>query len=132
MSHGDPDANREAAPASGLEYAQVAESRGFNADAFFAQAYDDQLRDLVREIAGAEGPVRDTVLARRIARLDGRQRTGRASRSASRQSHSRASSTLKKMLGCSSARKVGSQGHLLRFVATRMPAEVWTRFAWPS
>jgi len=46
------------------------------ADAFFAAAYDDQLRDLVREIVGIEGPVRDTVLARRIARLHGWQRTG--------------------------------------------------------
>jgi very-short-patch-repair endonuclease len=47
-----------------------------SADAFFLSSYDDQLRRMVQQIVGADGPVRDTVLARRIARAHGWQRTG--------------------------------------------------------
>jgi very-short-patch-repair endonuclease len=47
-----------------------------DADAFFDTAYDDRLRQMVEHVASIEGPVRDTVLARRIARAHGWQRTG--------------------------------------------------------
>jgi very-short-patch-repair endonuclease len=47
-----------------------------NADAFFQPFYDDQLRQMVQQIVEADGPVRDTVLARRVARAHGWQRTG--------------------------------------------------------
>jgi hypothetical protein len=47
-----------------------------DADAFFDASYDDRLRLMVEHVAGIEGPVRDTVLARRIARAHGWQRTG--------------------------------------------------------
>ncbi|WP_306392571.1 DUF3320 domain-containing protein [Telluria beijingensis] len=70
------DADREAPAVRELEFEHPAGAPDLNADAFFAAAYDDRLRDLVREIVGIEGPVRDTVLARRIARLHGWQRTG--------------------------------------------------------
>jgi very-short-patch-repair endonuclease len=45
-------------------------------DAFFDSSYDEQLRKMVEHVAAIEGPVRDTVLARRIARAHGWQRTG--------------------------------------------------------
>jgi very-short-patch-repair endonuclease len=45
-------------------------------DAFYDAAYDEQLRKMVLQVAAIEGPVRDTVLARRIARAHGWQRTG--------------------------------------------------------
>jgi hypothetical protein len=45
-------------------------------EAFFDPSYDDQLRRMIEEVAAAEAPVRDTVLARRIARAHGWQRTG--------------------------------------------------------
>jgi very-short-patch-repair endonuclease len=47
-----------------------------DADAFFDTAYDDRLRQMVEHVTALEGPVRDTVLARRIARAHGWQRTG--------------------------------------------------------
>jgi hypothetical protein len=47
-----------------------------NPDAFYDAAYDEQLRKMVEQVVGIEGPVRDTVLARRIARAHGWQRTG--------------------------------------------------------
>jgi very-short-patch-repair endonuclease len=47
-----------------------------NADAFFDASYDSQLRQMVEEIVELDGPIRDTVLARRIARAHGWQRTG--------------------------------------------------------
>ena len=75
-AQGNGDADREAPAVRELEYEHPAGAPGLNSDAFFATAYDDRLRDLVREIVGIEGPVRDTVLARRIARLHGWQRTG--------------------------------------------------------
>jgi very-short-patch-repair endonuclease len=51
-------------------------SFGANADAFFDASYDVQLRTVVEQIVGREGPIRDTVLARKIARIHGWQRTG--------------------------------------------------------
>lgn len=47
-----------------------------NADAFFDTSYDVQLRAMVEQIVGLDGPLRDTVLARKIARAHGWQRTG--------------------------------------------------------
>jgi very-short-patch-repair endonuclease len=47
-----------------------------NADAFFDASYDVQLRAMVEQIVGRDGPIRDTVLARKIARVHGWQRTG--------------------------------------------------------
>ncbi len=47
-----------------------------DADAFFEPAYDGKLRQLLEQIVALDGPVRDTVLARRIARTHGWQRTG--------------------------------------------------------
>lgn len=45
-------------------------------DAFYDVAYNEQLRRMVEHVAAIEGPVRDTVLARRVARAHGWQRTG--------------------------------------------------------
>ncbi|PJJ17449.1 AAA domain-containing protein [Janthinobacterium sp. 67] len=47
-----------------------------NADTFFDASYDDQLRHMIEQIVDLDGPSRDTVLARRIARAHGWQRTG--------------------------------------------------------
>ncbi|SDF79343.1 Part of AAA domain-containing protein [Massilia sp. PDC64] len=47
-----------------------------NPDAFFYCSYDDQLRQMVQQIVKVDGPIRDTILARRIARAHGWQRTG--------------------------------------------------------
>ena len=47
-----------------------------NADAFFDSAYDSVLRTMISHVVEVEGPVLDTVLARRIARAHGWQRTG--------------------------------------------------------
>lgn len=47
-----------------------------NTDAFFDASYDAQLRAMVEQIVELEGPLRDTVLARKIARAHGWQRTG--------------------------------------------------------
>lgn len=47
-----------------------------DADAFFHPSYEVQLRQMVTQIVGIDGPIRDTVLARRIARAHGWQRTG--------------------------------------------------------
>jgi hypothetical protein len=47
-----------------------------NADAFFDVTYDLHLREMVKQIAEVDGPIRDTVLARKIARIHGWQRTG--------------------------------------------------------
>jgi very-short-patch-repair endonuclease len=47
-----------------------------DAEVFFATAYDATLAALLAQVVQAEGPVRDVVLARRIARMHGWQRTG--------------------------------------------------------
>ena len=47
-----------------------------NPDAFFDVTYDLHLREMVKQIAEVDGPIRDTVLARKIARIHGWQRTG--------------------------------------------------------
>ncbi|WP_371766587.1 DUF3320 domain-containing protein [Massilia sp.] len=59
-----------------FELALPHETTAVNADAFFHPSYDDHLREMVLQIVGADGPIRDTVLARRIARAHGWQRTG--------------------------------------------------------
>lgn len=51
-------------------------SDAVDADAFYDTAYDERLRQMVEQVTAVEGPVRDTVLARRIARAHGWQRTG--------------------------------------------------------
>ena len=62
------DGFREADPASVVD--------GINADAFFESAYDARLIAMIEHVAAVEGPVRDDVLARRIARAHGWARTG--------------------------------------------------------
>jgi len=47
-----------------------------NSDAFFEARYDDKLRKMIEHVVSIEGPVLDSVLARRIARVHGWQRTG--------------------------------------------------------
>lgn len=45
-------------------------------DAFFDPSYDEKLRAMIDHVVAVEGPVRDDVLARRIARAHGWSRTG--------------------------------------------------------
>ncbi len=59
---------READPAAAVG--------GVNADAFFERAYDATLLAMIAHVVAVEGPVRDDVLARRIARAHGWARTG--------------------------------------------------------
>jgi very-short-patch-repair endonuclease len=47
-----------------------------SADAFFDSSYDGVLMKMIEHVVEVEGPVLDTVLARRIARAHGWQRTG--------------------------------------------------------
>ncbi|MFS2135766.1 DUF3320 domain-containing protein [Duganella sp. Dugasp56] len=47
-----------------------------NSDDFFEARYDDNLRMMIEHVVSIEGPVLDSVLARRIARVHGWQRTG--------------------------------------------------------
>ncbi len=47
-----------------------------NSDAFFEARYDNNLRKMIEHVVSIEGPVLDSVLARRIARVHGWQRTG--------------------------------------------------------
>jgi hypothetical protein len=49
---------------------------GIDTDAFFESAYDARLIAMIEHVAVVEGPVRDDVLARRIARIHGWARTG--------------------------------------------------------
>lgn len=58
------------------EMAPPATIGGMNADAFFDASYDDHLRHMIEQIVDLDGPSRDTVLARQIARAHGWQRTG--------------------------------------------------------
>lgn len=47
-----------------------------NPDAFFEPTYDTTLLDMIDHVIGVEGPIRDEVLARRIARAHNWSRTG--------------------------------------------------------
>ena len=47
-----------------------------DAAAFFDSSYDPVLRQVITQVIDLEGPVRDAVLARRVARAHGWQRTG--------------------------------------------------------
>jgi hypothetical protein len=47
-----------------------------NPDAFFDSGYDLTLRQMIEYVVNIEGPILDKVLARRIARAHGWQRTG--------------------------------------------------------
>lgn len=51
-------------------------SGSINADAFFERQYDRVLRAMVEHVVKVEGPILDTVLAKRIARAHGWVRTG--------------------------------------------------------
>jgi very-short-patch-repair endonuclease len=59
-----------------LELKGPAPDAVLNADTFFDASYDDELRTMVEQLVEQWGPIRDTVLARRIARAHGWQRTG--------------------------------------------------------
>jgi very-short-patch-repair endonuclease len=59
-----------------LVLAQQSDAVSGDPEAFYGATYDDRLRQMVAQVAATEGPVRDTVLARRIARAHGWQRTG--------------------------------------------------------
>ena len=54
--------------------ASVVEAR--DPDAFFDRAYDERLQAMVEFVVAEEGPILDLVLARRISRAHGWQRTG--------------------------------------------------------
>ncbi|SEH33968.1 DUF3320 domain-containing protein [Magnetospirillum fulvum] len=70
----EPDPTSEAASRfSEADPTQVARP---NPDLFFDLEYDSTLRAMIRLVIEAEGPVRDDVLARRIARAHGWTRTG--------------------------------------------------------
>jgi hypothetical protein len=58
------------------EMSEQATMGSMNADTFFDASYDSQLRQMIEQIVDLDGPSRDTVLARRIARAHGWQRTG--------------------------------------------------------
>jgi hypothetical protein len=49
---------------------------GIDPEAFFDASYDPVLARMIAHVVEVEGPVRDSVLARRIARAHGWQRTG--------------------------------------------------------
>ena len=49
---------------------------GISADEFFSQSYDKVLLPMISHVVEVEGPVLDAMLARRIARAHGWQRTG--------------------------------------------------------
>jgi len=71
----DDDASRESL-ALPVRYAQVqAVSLEIDADAFFAEAYTEKLRSVVLSVLQAESPIRDDILAQRVARLHQFSRT---------------------------------------------------------
>lgn len=75
MAAQDAGASREhrfqpAQPADAVPQADV------SAERFHDPSYDDVLRSMVEWVVQREGPVLDAVLARRIARVHGFQRTG--------------------------------------------------------
>jgi very-short-patch-repair endonuclease len=63
-------------PSVFLEANPVSAVERVNADAFFDAAYDVTLARMIANVVDIEGPVLDAVLARRIARAHGWQRTG--------------------------------------------------------
>ncbi|MEO8297276.1 MAG: DUF3320 domain-containing protein [Burkholderiales bacterium] len=65
-----------AGPAVFVESDPTAVVDAVNADAFFNSGYDAVLMTMIAHVVEVEGPVLDTVLARRIARAHGWQRTG--------------------------------------------------------
>ncbi|MBF0167258.1 MAG: DUF3320 domain-containing protein [Alphaproteobacteria bacterium] len=52
------------------------DASGVDAEAFFERSYDATLRTMISAVVEAEGPVRDDVLAKRVARAHGWTRTG--------------------------------------------------------
>jgi very-short-patch-repair endonuclease len=68
--HGDLDA------AIFVEADPSAAVNSLNSDVFFEATYDNNLRKMIEHVVSIEGPVLDSVLARRIARAHGWQRTG--------------------------------------------------------
>lgn len=75
-AHDGIDSGSGAAATRQPEMELGAGSLGAKADAFFESAYDVQLCAMVEQIVGLNGPIRDTALARKIARVHGWQRTG--------------------------------------------------------
>lgn len=65
-----------AGPAVFVESDPASVVEAVNADAFFDSGYDAMLMKMIAHVVEVEGPVLDTVLARRIARAHGWQRTG--------------------------------------------------------
>lgn len=63
-------------PAMFVEADLAALAASVDPDAFFDPAYDGTLLALIREVVAVEGPIRDDVLAKRIARTHGWVRTG--------------------------------------------------------
>jgi very-short-patch-repair endonuclease len=72
----DIDSSNRAATTQQAELDLIEGSFGVRPDAFFDASYNVQLRAMVEQIVGLDGPIRDTVLARKIARVHGWQRTG--------------------------------------------------------
>lgn len=66
----DPGEETEPAPSSELQTEEL------DAQAFLTPAYAARLTQLIDQVIESEGPILDTVLAQRIARLHGFQRTG--------------------------------------------------------
>ena len=69
----------EALPTSGAIFTEadpLSEVDGIDVDAFFDAAYEPNLARMIAHVVEIEGPVLDAVLARRIARAHGWQRTG--------------------------------------------------------
>jgi very-short-patch-repair endonuclease len=59
-----------------MEADPAAEIDGIDANAFFQRSYDPILSRMITHVVEREGPVLDAVLARRVARAHGWQRTG--------------------------------------------------------
>jgi very-short-patch-repair endonuclease len=56
--------------------AEAVPANAISANLFYETSYDTVLKQMIEWVVGREGPVLDTVLARRIARAHGFQRTG--------------------------------------------------------
>jgi hypothetical protein len=72
----DIDLSNRAATTQQAELDLIEGSFGVSPETFFDASYNVQLRAMVEHIVGLDGPIRDTVLARKIARIHGWQRTG--------------------------------------------------------
>lgn len=100
------------------------------ADAFFDSGYDTVLLAMIAHVVEVEGPVLDTVLARRIARAHGWQRTGRGFRSGLRGWRGRRTERPTRTLGRSTGRQHVVRNYRWCFATrqTRRPDQ-WMRSA---